>query len=234
MNQIGIIYCLHCISTGKKYIGQTKRDLKTRLRYHNYKFNSSDKTKSKLYLQLQETGWSDFVVGVVESCALGDLDAKEIFYINKFNTLNDGLNTAPGGGFFPTLTGENHPLYGVGHTNETKKKISENHHDVSGANNPMHGKKFSKDHIEKLKLAYKNNPHVNGKLWWNNGEVEVRSKVRPNQSYIRGRLPGINKSRPSECKNTHWWNNGEVEIRSKTCPGENFIKGRKSKLKKEF
>ena len=33
------------------------------------------------------------------------------------------------------LRGENHPLYNMGHTEETKIKIAMNHADVSGANN---------------------------------------------------------------------------------------------------
>jgi len=34
---------------------------------------------------------------------------------------------------------------------KTRKKISENHHDVSGKNNPMYGKKHSPETIEKMK-----------------------------------------------------------------------------------
>ncbi len=36
-------------------------------------------------------------------------------------------------------------------SDETKKKISENHHNVSGENNPMHGKKHSPETIEKIR-----------------------------------------------------------------------------------
>jgi group I intron endonuclease len=232
MNQAGIIYCLHCISTGKKYIGQTSRNLKTRLRHHNYKLKSSETTRSKLYHQLKKTGWEDFVVGIVENCVLDDLDKMEIFYIEKYNTLNDGLNTAHGGGFFPVFRGEEHPLYGKGHTEKTKEKIRQNHHDVSGENNPMYGKKFTPEHKEKIRKAHLENDCISNTFWWNNGETEVRSKIHPGENYIKGRLPGVNKSRPSAHKNTSWWNNGEIEMRSLICPGENFIKGRKLNSKK--
>ena len=36
-------------------------------------------------------------------------------------------------------------------SNSTKKKISENHHNVSGENNPMYGKKHSPETIEKMR-----------------------------------------------------------------------------------
>lgn len=47
---------------------------------------------------------------------------------------------APNGFFGRDTSRENHPLYQIGHTDETRKKISENHHDVKGSNNPMFGK----------------------------------------------------------------------------------------------
>lgn len=40
------------------------------------------------------------------------------------------------GMFGRDTSGELHPLYNVGHTLATRKKLSDNHHDVSGANNP--------------------------------------------------------------------------------------------------
>lgn len=40
----------------------------------------------------------------------------------------------------------------LGHSIETRKKISQNHHDVSAENNPMYGKKHSKESKEKMKL----------------------------------------------------------------------------------
>ena len=52
---------------------------------------------------------------------------------------------------------------------ETRQKISENHHDISGKNNPMYGKKHSPETIEKLKQKAKNRPK---RFWINNGIEE--------------------------------------------------------------
>lgn len=62
-------------------------------------------------------------------------------------------------------SGENHPLYGKRHTEAAKKKMRENHADVNGKNNPMFGKKC-----------------------WNNGIIQIISKERPGQDFVRGRL----------------------------------------------
>lgn len=188
MERKGIIYCLHCISTGKKYIGQTRQSLKNRMRSHTSAYKNTQKVRSKLYHQLKKTGWDDFIIGVIGEFNLSELNEREVFYIEKYDTLNNGLNTVPGGGKFPVYIGEDHPMYGKSHSKEAKNKISKNHHDVSGENNPMYGKKFTKEHVEKIKLAYLKNPHVNGKKWWNNGEIEVRSETKPGDEYVKGRL----------------------------------------------
>jgi len=53
---------------------------------------------------------------------------------------------------------------------ETRKKISENHYDISGKNNPMYGKKHSPETIEKLKEKAKNRPK---RIWINDGKIET-------------------------------------------------------------
>ena len=130
----GTIYCIHCISTGEKYIGQTRRSIQDRLRYHKYA--SAKSSRAKLYIQANKTGWDDFIIGIVEQCEVNQLNGKECFYIETFNTLEKGLNSSPGGGKFPVMKGKLHPLFGKGHKKETKLKISKNHHNVLGKNNP--------------------------------------------------------------------------------------------------
>ena len=131
----GIIYCIHCISTGEKYIGQTRRSLETRLRYHRYDA-PKENNKAKLYLKIKETGWENFIVGIAEECDVEILNERECYYIEKFNSLEEGLNSSPGGGKFPIMKGKCHPLFGKGHNAETKLKISKNHHNVLGQKNP--------------------------------------------------------------------------------------------------
>jgi group I intron endonuclease len=191
MEEKGIIYCLHCISTGVKYVGQTKRSFNDRLRYHKYgaeKSKNKKNPRAKLYIQVNKTGWEDFICGIIDEFNIETLDEKECFYIEKYDTLNNGLNTAPGGGFFPSFSGEEHPLYGVGHTEETKKKISKNHHDVSGEKNPNYGKKWNEEWKQKRRDETLENHPSRGTFWWNNGKEQIRSKDKPGDDFIRGRL----------------------------------------------
>jgi group I intron endonuclease len=70
---------------------------------------------------------------------------------------------------------------------ETRKKISENHHDVNGENNPMYGKKHSPETIEKLKQKAKNRPK---RIWINNGIEEKLITIDEciPMGYNKGRL----------------------------------------------
>ena len=53
------------------------------------------------------------------------------------------------------MAGQNNPFYGKTHTEESKKKMSLNHKDVSGKNNPMYGKHHSDEAKEKISQARK-------------------------------------------------------------------------------
>lgn len=54
-------------------------------------------------------------------------------------------------------TGEKNPFYGkhYNHTEEAKQKISENHADISGENNPMFGKCHMPDTLAKMSESHK-------------------------------------------------------------------------------
>lgn len=226
----GIIYCIHCISTGEKYIGQTRKQLTERIRYHYYD-SKKNNVRSKLYKQIQKTGWEDFIYGIVIECEVENLDNLECFYIEKYDSYYNGLNSVPGGGVFPIFSGDLHPMYQKHHTKESKKKISDNHYDVSGENNPNYGKTTSEKIKDKIRQKVLINCPHKGTHWWNNGVVEVRCKYSPGIEYIGGRLSKTIKkitenSSISICKGTYWWNNGKVEKRSHTIPDGNYIRGR--------
>ena len=53
------------------------------------------------------------------------------------------------------MKGKNNPFYGKKHSAETRKKMKQNHADVRGENNPNYGKKFSKEHRKKISESRK-------------------------------------------------------------------------------
>lgn len=125
----GVIYCYHCIPTGKKYIGKTKNE-KIRKRSHRYKAKKG--IKNNFYNAIRKYGWENFVYGVIEEFDILLLDEKEIYYINFYDTYNTGYNSTKGGegGTTWIMPEEVKNQYrermkNFKHSDEAKKKISE-------------------------------------------------------------------------------------------------------------
>lgn len=135
---------------GKIYVGITCRNPKKR-----WSNGNGYKCKSKFWNAIQKYGWDNFEHEIFatnltkeEACNM------ERLLIQNLQTTDDryGYNMDEGGGLPPVLKGEDnpfygrhdmagnkHPFYGKHHTEETCKKMSENHWDTSGSNNPFYG-----------------------------------------------------------------------------------------------
>jgi group I intron endonuclease len=109
---------------GKIYIGQS-RDIEHRFYYYKLS-NKWIKEQRKLYNSLQKYGHENHLFEIIEECSEGLLNEKEIYWINYFDSVNNGLNLKYGG-------------LGGKHSEETKQNISK----------ALIGKKQSKETIEK-------------------------------------------------------------------------------------
>ena len=110
----GVIYCIENLENGKKYIGQTTRDLVERFREHCG--NSGTSVSPKLKNAIKKYGKDCFIVDEIWSsteCTQIELDAREIEFIKEMGTLHpNGYNLTEGGA-------------GGRHSAETKKLLSE-------------------------------------------------------------------------------------------------------------
>lgn len=145
-----VIYCFHCVSTGKKYIGKTINE-KRRLLQHEYNWKYSYKGKSKFYSAIKKYGIENFIYGIIEECEKNELNKKEKYYINLYNTFENGLNMTYGG-----------ESGGNKHSEETKKKMSKSRKGKKQTDNwiykrnesrKINGKKWSDESREKLRLS---------------------------------------------------------------------------------
>ncbi len=142
----GIVYRLVNRVNGKSYIGRTM-DLSKRMYEHRAVVKkATDKTLERPIVKaFLEFGMDAFDLEILyESEPFEDkdkkrldalLDEKEIFFIEKYNTVENGYNLTKGG----------KGTYGLGErirkewTSERRKRLSER---MSGENNPNFGKKF--------------------------------------------------------------------------------------------
>ena len=100
-----VIYCIRCKSTGKMYVGKTKRSIHTRMMEHQYQIRKQYKLKSKhtkLVSHFNRDGGSslahDFEVIILEKIPDGtsseDVRKKETYWMTELDTIDDekGLN----------------------------------------------------------------------------------------------------------------------------------------------
>lgn len=110
----GIVYCIENLETGKKYIGQTTRDLAERFREHCG--NSGTSVSPKLKNSIKKHGKDCFCMDAIwesDECTQEELDAKEMHFIKEIGTLHpNGYNLTLGGS-------------GGRHSDETKKILSQ-------------------------------------------------------------------------------------------------------------
>lgn len=146
----GIIYMHTCTINGKSYIGQTTSSMESRWKAHLY-----NKSKTKFTCALKkynEKYWTHKILAYADNKE--DLDDLEIFFIEKYDTINNGYNIRTGGAR-GTLTDEVKKIIsekrkGIGHphTEVSKLKIKE----------ALMGKPFSEIHkqnISKSKIGKK-------------------------------------------------------------------------------
>jgi group I intron endonuclease len=122
----GVIYCYHCIPTGKKYIGQTIHE-EHRKRQHEHDCKRG--VDNKFYRAVRKYGWELFIYGIIEEYGADVLAEQEVYYIDCYNTYNNGYNS--------TLGGEG--VGGFAPSEETRKKMSES---AKNRTDIRHNKKY--------------------------------------------------------------------------------------------
>lgn len=88
----GYIYKITNKVNGKSYIGQTRYTVEFRWRQHQHK-------KDNVYFHnaIKKYGASNFTIETLEECDIEQLNSREIFYIAKYDTFNNGYNLTIGG-----------------------------------------------------------------------------------------------------------------------------------------
>lgn len=88
----GIIYKITNKVNNKSYIGQTRYTIEFRWKQHQHK-----KDNTYFHNAIHKYGIENFSIEILEKCNIEDLNSKEIFYIAKYDTFNNGYNLTIGG-----------------------------------------------------------------------------------------------------------------------------------------
>ena len=142
---------------GKSYIGQSvnlNRRKKTFINFSKYRHGKIYYARKKYCKE------SDWTYKVLEYCDVDKLDEREQYYIELYDTMNNGYNSDTGGHLNRKLSnearqkfsGSGNPFYGKHHTEEQKRKLSEL---IKGENNYFYGKHHTEEQKRKLSEAMK-------------------------------------------------------------------------------
>ena len=93
---MGVIYKATNMLNKKSYIGQTRRSLEIRKKEHELDSNLN-KSNSAFHFALKKYGFDNFSWEILEECDDDQLNAKEIFWIDYYDTYISGYNMTVGG-----------------------------------------------------------------------------------------------------------------------------------------
>ena len=97
-NRLYSIYIIRNTVNNKVYIGQTCRSVHERFMQHLKPSVSKQRGTYKIYNAINKHGKDKFYIEVLETniCA-DDIDNREIYYIDLYNSYNNGYNSTLGG-----------------------------------------------------------------------------------------------------------------------------------------
>ena len=131
---MGLIYISTNKVNGKSYIGKTYDSLECRKSNHKW-FALNNLYDVHFHRAIRKYGFDKFEWNIIEdNIDKNDLEEKEVYYVDKFDTFKNGYNMTIGGE-------KNYSL-----SEESKKKISDTHR----------GKKLSKETKLKISNSVKN------------------------------------------------------------------------------
>jgi len=126
------IYSIFCTSNNKHYVGQSI-NIEARIKAHINKLKANKHHSPYLQNAYNVYGINSFIFDVVEYCDVCELEEKEQFYIEKYNSMNPiGFNCTTGGNGMKNFV----------FSEETKKNWS----------NTRKGKYMGKEHPKSVKV----------------------------------------------------------------------------------
>lgn len=178
------IYCIENIETNKKYIGQAV-DIQDRWRRHIGDLNRNAHCNDYLQNAWNKYGKDGFKFYIIESCDVEQLDEKEIYYIDFYNTMdrNYGYNMKSGGQLSSNKYSDEvkqkmsqsvKASYENSNLRDIRKKNAINQwsnieikQKIMGVNNGMYGKQHTEEAKQKMSAKKK------GKQSWRRNTTPV-------------------------------------------------------------
>ena len=180
---VGYIYLITDTTNGMKYTGKHHYHIEGQL---DPSYHGSGVIIKNIYKKRPETLKEEYI----KTCySEEEMCSDEQYYIKLFKTLwPNGYNLTEGGD-------------GCVASEETRKKMSQNHYDCSGENHPMFGKKHSEETKKKLSDSHKGKPSPNkGKPMSEEQKKKISESKKNISDETRKKMSESHKGKPSPNK----------------------------------
>lgn len=138
------IYKITNLVNNKCYIGQAKDIHERYFNHHQYDYKRLD---YQIYQAMRKYGLTNFSIEVVELCDSSELNEKEIYWINKLNSFQNGYNMTLGG---QSLS----PNIFLDETEEKRRKTRKQNKSLQSENHPR--AKLNNDEVVLIRQRYIN------------------------------------------------------------------------------
>lgn len=143
------IYKITNLINNKVYIGQAEDIYKRYNQHHKYEYKYH---KYKLYQAFIKYGLDNFKIEVVELCEPEEMNEKEIYWIQYYDSFKNGYNM--------TLGGQNlAPNLHSPETEEKRRATREKNNSLKGENHPR--AKLTNDEVIQIRQRYKDGESLN-------------------------------------------------------------------------
>ncbi len=199
----------HTSPTGKCYMGQTV-NIKNRWKPSAYR------QCKKFYNAIKKYGWENFTHEIIYTCSTPqEANEKEAYYIEKYDSVNNGYNLLVGGGEYNSMygksakdfmtdeeilewrrklseahTGEKNGFYGKRHTEETKLKISQQKTGVSHPSNLTDEQRAAISERNKQMWTEEKRNEQSKKMTGENNPMYGREVTEEQRQYLRDKFTG--------------------------------------------
>lgn len=148
---MGYIYKITNLINGKEYIGKTELTIEDRFKRHIIDSRKENNEKRPLYNAFNKYGIENFIVEEIEKCNDEELNLKEEYWIDYYNTYSNGYNATKGGDGKTLINYEEILfLYNDGLTlKEIKEKTG---HDIQWISKILQSKGISAEDIQRRKV----------------------------------------------------------------------------------
>lgn len=157
MDDVSGIYMIKNLINGRIYIGQSKH-ISERVKTHKKDLRNGYHHNEHLQNAYNKYGLDNFSFELVESCSIEDLDERERFWIEYYDSFESGYNLTSGGESNKIISGESRKknseaVKALWQDPEIKEKWMASRNYKTGEENPNFGRKHTKEACAKMSAS---------------------------------------------------------------------------------